>query len=144
MMIIASAMVLISPFQALWDNECSDPGDCCIHNRVRDGLTIRRVWKRLIVNGVNLTASACKSQFRFHSRKGAAMRQQIGGGCYSQEYDSSTCDGVKIGGVVVEKFASLFHILSKIHTVSLVKIPFSRGKSCGSDEWKNLTIENLQ
>ena len=41
------------------------------------------------------------------------MPQQIGAGYSSQEYNLSTCDGVKIGGVVAKKLALLFHILPK-------------------------------
>ena len=52
------------------------------------------------------------------------MPQKIGGDYSSQEYDSSTRDGIKIGGIVAKKSASLFHILSKIYTVSLEKYHF--------------------
>ena len=62
------------------------------------------------------------------------MTQKIGGGCSLRVYNSSTHDNVKIGGVVANKLALLFHILSKIYTVSFNKKSFSRGKSLESDE----------
>ena len=68
------------------------------------------------------------------SREEAMMPQKIGGGCSSQEYDSPTCDSVKIGGIVTDKLVSLFHIPSKSHTVRLDKIQFSRGKIRASDK----------
>ena len=45
------------------------------------------------------------------------MTQKIGGECFSREYDSSTRNIVKIGGVIAEKLASLFHIRSKSDAV---------------------------
>ena len=62
------------------------------------------------------------------------MPQKIGGGCFSQEYGSSTHDDVKIGVVVAKKLALLFHIPSRIHTVVLNKKLFSHGKILGSDK----------
>ena len=62
------------------------------------------------------------------------MPQKIGGGCSSQGCDSSTRDGVEIGGVVADKLVSLFQILLKSHTVRLNKKTFSHGKSLGSDK----------
>ena len=102
------------PFWTLWDGGWSDPGDCCTPHRVRDSFTIH--WGRihLIRNGVDLAASACRSRFRSHLRKAAAMPQQIGGGCSSPEYRSSTYDGVKIGDVVSKKLTLSFHITSKM------------------------------
>ena len=58
-LLIAEAMVPISPFQTRWYDGCSDPGDHCIPHRVRDGLTIRQGQRCLIGTGINLAASAC-------------------------------------------------------------------------------------
>ena len=63
MLLIAAEMVPISPFQTLWDDRFSDPGDWCTPHRVRDGLTIRQWHRRLIGDGINLAASACHSRF---------------------------------------------------------------------------------
>ena len=106
-----------SPFHILWDDSFSDPGDRWISHRVRYGLTICWGRIRLIGDDINLEESECHSWFRSQSRKEALMPHQIGLGCSSWEYNSSTCDGVKIGGVVAKKLASLFHNPSKNHTV---------------------------
>ena len=74
------------------------------------------------------------------SCKEAAMPQKIGRLCSSLEYILSTCNGVKLGGIIAKKLASLFHIPSKIHTVCLDKIPFSCGKICGYDKLKIFVI----
>ena len=64
----------------------------------------------LIGNGFNLAMSVCHSRFRLQSCEEAAMPQPIGRGYCSQEYDSSNCGGIKIGGVIAKKLTLLFHI----------------------------------
>ena len=49
------------------------------------------------------------------------MPYEIGGGCSLRGYDSSTRDGVEIGGIVANKLASLLQIPSKSHTFRLRK-----------------------
>ena len=51
------------------------------------------------------------------------MLYKIYGGCYSQNYGSSTCDGAKIGGVVSKKLTSSFHISSEISYSLFEQIP---------------------
>ena len=126
MLLISASMVPITPFQPLCEGGCHHLSEWCIPYRVSDGFTIRRGLRRLIVNDINLSTSACHSQFRLQLREEAAMPQQIGGGCFSRGYDSSTCDGVENGGVVAKKLPSLFHTLSKIHTVHLKKCFFTQ------------------
>ena len=77
--------------------------------------------RRLIDNGVNLAASACHFEFRLQSREKAAMPQQIDGGCSLQEYNSSTCNGVKISGAVAKKSMLPFQIPSKMSYSSFEK-----------------------
>ena len=50
----------------------------------------------------------------------------------------------QIGGVFFDKLASLFYILSKIHTVRLNKKHFDAVKAVGMINYKNLTVYNLQ
>ena len=68
------------------------------------------------------------------------MLQKIGGGCSLQGYGSSTRDGVEIGGVVADKFASLFHIASKNHTVCFNKNHFHAVKALGLINLMNLIV----
>ena len=144
MLLIAAAMVSMSPFQPLWESNCHNPGKWCIPHRVRDGITIHQGLMRFIGDGINLATSASHSLFCSQLREGAAMPQQIGGDCYSQGYNSSTCNGVEIGGFVDEKLSSFFHINSKIHTICLNKNQFNVVKSVGTIRCKNLTVDDLQ
>ena len=128
-------MVPIIIFQPLCDGVFPDPSEWFIPHRVRDGLTIRRGQRHLIYDGINLATSTCHSRFRLQLYKESVMLQKIGVGCYSRGYNSSTCNSVEIGGVIADKLASLFHILSKSHTVHLNKKTFSRGKILGFDKF---------
>ena len=62
-LLIAAAMVPVTPFQPLCDGGYPDPSEWCIPNRVRDNLTICRGLRHLISDGLNLVTSACHSEF---------------------------------------------------------------------------------
>ena len=68
------------------------------------------------------------------------MPQLIGGGSFSRGYHSSTCNGVKIGGIIAKKLAFLFHIQSKSHTVRLNERTVFSVKALSLINLKNLSI----
>ena len=112
------------PFQTLWGDSGSDPGDWCIPRRVRGGLAIRWGWRCLISDGANLVTSTCHSHNHLWSHEEAAMPHQIGIGCSSRKYGVAPATGSKLVASLPRNWRHCLLFRRKCHIVHLKKSHF--------------------